>query len=346
MTIENMKRLIKIKFVCFWPGFDEYNNIFVDLLKKSFDVIVCDFYDWSDDIDILFCGSMNDVADRLQLYYYYRANNPKKINTKVVYYSGENNYPNFNFCDYAIGNISKFHRFERYHRFPTWAYYTYYHNIALDKPQINEEELFNRKFCSFVVSNNTFADPMRNFLFEEISKTNNIDSGGKFANNIGYKIGGTEKDKINFLKQYKFNLACENSEVDGYVTEKIVDAFVANSIPIYWGDEYVLHDFNRDSYIYVNEFMHGIDDTEGFNKLLNEINIIRENKELYLEKIKSPKFNCKPSKWYEQLQEFLEFIVVAGKTYNHCYGNVGCRLHSSLNLAAFNVLKKQLNMSF
>lgn len=344
-----MKKKIKIKFICFWSDFDPNNNIFTNLLKEYFDVIVCqDFYDWSDDIDILFCGSMNDVADRLQLYYFYKnENNPKKTKTKIVYYSGENNYPNFDFCDYAIGNISDLHRFKRYFRFPTWAYYTYAHNITLDEPinEISDEDFSNKNFCSFVVSNNLFADPMRNYLFEEISKVNHIDSGGKFANNISYNIGLTEEDKINFLKQYKFNLACENSDVNGYVTEKIVDAFAANVIPIYWGNEYVLHDFNHDSFIYVNEFMKDIDDKEGFNKLINEINIISENKALYLEKVKSPKFVYNPSKWYKLLQEYLKFIVDDDKTYNHNYGNIGCRLHSSLNLSAFNVLVKELNLT-
>ena len=38
----------------------------------------------------------------------------------------------------------------------------------------------------------------------------------------------------------------------GYVTEKIVNAFLAGSIPIYWGSRAVLEIFNPESFIYAN----------------------------------------------------------------------------------------------
>ena len=44
--------------------------------------------------------------------------------------------------------------------------------------------------------------------------------GGKYKNNIG----GFIKNKIQFLSSYKFSIAIENSEGDGYITEKIMDS--------------------------------------------------------------------------------------------------------------------------
>ena len=62
--------------------------------------------------------------------------------------------------------------------------------------------------------------------------------GGKYLNNIE----GPVKDKIKFLSSYKFSIAMENSEGDGYLSEKIIDSFISGTIPIYYGD-YILDEY-------------------------------------------------------------------------------------------------------
>ncbi len=42
----------------------------------------------------------------------------------------------------------------------------------------------------------------------------------------------------------------ENSVQDGYVTEKIMEAFASGSIPIYYGAKEVLLDFNFEAFIF------------------------------------------------------------------------------------------------
>ena len=42
-------------------------------------------------------------------------------------------------------------------------------------------------------------------------------------------------DKIDLYSKYAFTICPENCWYPGYTTEKIVDSFLANSIPIYWG---------------------------------------------------------------------------------------------------------------
>ncbi len=71
---------------------------------------------------------------------------------------------------------------------------------------------------------------MFRFLNKNYSRVN---SGGKTFNNIG----GPINDKIKIFSNHNFNIAFENSSYPGYVTEKITDAFIANTIPIYWGDK-------------------------------------------------------------------------------------------------------------
>lgn len=46
---------------------------------------------------------------------------------------------------------------------------------------------------------------------------------------------GTCENKHDLLGQYKFTIAFENTAYPGYVTEKIIDAMVAGSVPIYLG---------------------------------------------------------------------------------------------------------------
>eukprot|EP00947_MAST-08B_sp_MAST-8B-sp1_P004018 g4018.t1 len=44
-------------------------------------------------------------------------------------------------------------------------------------------------------------------------------------------------EAVLLYSQYKFVIAFENHRVDGYVTEKIVNGFLAGAVPLYWGDD-------------------------------------------------------------------------------------------------------------
>jgi hypothetical protein len=110
----------------------------------------------------------------------------------------------------------------------------------------------------------------------EISKYKMIDHGGKYNNNVGGRV----INKIKFLSQYKFSIAMENSEADGYLSEKILDSFLAGTIPIYFGD-YMMDEFiNPKSFILIRnrndlkekiEYIKKIDnDDKLYEKILKE----------------------------------------------------------------------------
>jgi len=42
----------------------------------------------------------------------------------------------------------------------------------------------------------------------------------------------------------------ENQDSPGYITEKIINAFAAGAVPIYWGTREVFDLFNRNAFIY------------------------------------------------------------------------------------------------
>jgi hypothetical protein len=72
--------------------------------------------------------------------------------------------------------------------------------------------------------------------------------GGTVGNNIRKQIINKEE----FLSSYKFSIAMENSEGDGYISEKIVDSFLSGTIPIYYGDYMVDEFINPKAYILIN----------------------------------------------------------------------------------------------
>ena len=55
-------------------------------------------------------------------------------------------------------------------------------------------------------------------------------------------------------KPYKFALVFESYEISGYVTEKIVNAFLAGVVPIYWGNELVREIFNPQAFVNAADF--------------------------------------------------------------------------------------------
>lgn len=54
--------------------------------------------------------------------------------------------------------------------------------------------------------------------------------------------------------QYDFVFALENTLKQGYITEKILNAFASGAVPIYWGDNIVEKFFNPKAFINVRKF--------------------------------------------------------------------------------------------
>ena len=59
------------------------------------------------------------------------------------------------------------------------------------------------------------------------------------------------KIKLNPHRTTNFSIAMENSNGDGYISEKIVDSFLAGTILIYYGDYLVDEYFNPMTYILI-----------------------------------------------------------------------------------------------
>jgi hypothetical protein len=86
-------------------------------------------------------------------------------------------------------------------------------------------------------------------------------------------------------KPYKFVIACENSRIAGYVTEKIVNPKLAHAVPIYLGAPDLFDDgvFNRKAIIHVADF-------KSYEDCVAYVKKVDESPELYLQYVQEPLF--------------------------------------------------------
>ena len=221
-------RTIKIKFVDFFPDWNVSNNFIIRALKKHYQV------EFSDQPDYLFFSCFGD--------------NHLHYDCVKIFWTGEDLTPDFNLCDYAIA-FDNLNFGDRYLRYPFFAIGGRVENVLRNHMFSEEDFAKKRGFCSFVVSNGN-ANPLREAFFHQLSEYKTVASGGRFLNNIGGPVG----DKTAFLSEYKFNIAFENDMSDGYTSEKIMDAFAAKTVPIYWGNSKIAEDFNPDCFINCHAF--------------------------------------------------------------------------------------------
>ena len=144
---------------------------------------------------------------------------------------------------------------------------TYYNLVR--KEVLNNH--IRTKFCAALISNIDISDRFRINFINELNKYKKIDMGGKYNNNVG----GPVRDKIKFLSSYKFSIAMENSKADGYVSEKIVDSFLAGTIPIYYGDYMIDEYINPKSYILIKGKKDMLEKIEYIKKIDNDINLYK-----------------------------------------------------------------------
>lgn len=273
---------LKIKFVDFYGGFNPYDNFIINILKENYEVIVTDSPDY--------------------LFFSVFGYSHLKYNCVKIMFVGENIVPDFNLCDYAMGfDFLDFG--DRYMRLPLFMLWNNFKKLSVVK-DFTPEVLLSRKFCSIVVSNMQVSNPIRERFFRLLSEYKQVDSGGRLWNNIG----GPVEDKLKFISGYKFNIAFENSSVRGYTTEKIMDAMVANTLPIYWGNPWVGRDFNERSFVNVNSF-------SSLEEAVEHIVELDNDDELYLKKMKEPWVNDSSIfDWENKLAEFLTHIVEKPQT--------------------------------
>ena len=300
----------KINFIDYGRYFDKTEEVIIELLRRKYEVVI------SPEPDYLFYGAFG--YDHLH---------PKYSRCVKIFYSCENRFPDFNICDYALAH-SHLQFDDRHFRMPYYMLDRAFGDTveAPDAPCREFEQMsnvctlekgaaLNRKFCCFL-SSSGWADPVRDSFFEDLSAYKRIDSGGRCLNNMNNAL---VPNKMNFLKDYKFSMAFENSALSGYTTEKIMNALAADTVPIYWGDPDVGFDFNKEAFVCINDF-----DTVA--EAVAEVIRLDNDNEAYLQKLYAPRCTgANYAEWQEGLFRFLENVVdqpLEGAKRTSNYGHV------------------------
>jgi hypothetical protein len=278
------KPILKLGFT---DTFGAISNFFVNILSEDYTII-------RDDVnpDYLIFGDKNFGNNNVHF------NNKRCIK---IFYTGENERPWNYDCHYAItfDHIDD----DRHYRLPLYVIYDYdnqHRNVVNSKTVDREPGDLNRKFkdkfCSFVVKNG--ACEKRNYFFQRLSEYKTVDSGGPLFNNIGYILPRGEESvaaKMKFLNDYKFNLCFENSSYAGYATEKLYEAYMGGTIPIYWGSTTIECDFNPKAFLNWHDYQ---DDDSFFNAIIE----VDQSPELYEQMYLEPLFN----NWKEPYNKYMD----------------------------------------
>ena len=271
------KRKIYVKYMDFWPAFQLEHFDVHRILCERYEVIQSEKPDYV--IFGEFGGENYDIENR--------------INCVKLFLTIENRGPNFDSTDYAIG-IHYIENGDRYFRKPTETHQLSAIQTVYNVTQVKNIDIPSKKFCAWVVSNGGGTE--RNNFFDKLSQYKVVDSGGSFRNNVG----GPVDDKLEFLSHYKFSICFENSKTQGYISEKLVDAFEAGTIPIYFGDDTILELLNNKSYIHVR-------DESEFDEKIELIKKIDNNDTLYQEMIRE-KIVLDDTRYAKELQKYKNWI--------------------------------------
>jgi hypothetical protein len=114
-------------------------------------------------------------------------------------------------------------------------------------------------------------------LGERLLKYNMNESIDSLTSSIeSYKNGIPRlyDDSVKQMEDYRFVIAFEFSDFRNYTSDKIVNAFLAKSVPIYWGSDEIDLYFNRRAFINVKDY-------STFSECLDYIFKVHHDEELY-----------------------------------------------------------------
>lgn len=146
------------------------------------------------------------------------------------------------------------------------------------------------RFCCITQASES---EFRGKVVDAIQQYQTVDSSGPWRQNLfggdtlnrhqwlshlysGRMDGLSYREKIEFFRKYKFNIAIHYTDVDYVVQEKIIHAYFAGCIPIYYGNRFITQEgFNPDSFINLHEV--SLADLPSKLKEINESDNLRES---------------------------------------------------------------------
>ena len=226
--------MINISYINFWR--DPHNrNYLTHFIEHNFGPVKTVTSDDNPDILISSCmGSIDNVQNtkaKCKIFYY-----GENLNRYAPYNNDKLLYDTF---DLIVGfketNVAK-----KQVCFPLWLmYYQFYNctenNNILTHIQSSYVKNINKNKNIFgtILARHDHGG-QREKIYNELCKHGVVQSPGKFKRNT-QPIGPTHSDKIQYISNGYYNICPENSQYEGYCTEKIFQALEGGTIPLYWG---------------------------------------------------------------------------------------------------------------
>jgi hypothetical protein len=267
-------KTLKIAFIDFWPEWADEDFI-TPILEKHYNLVIDDR-----NPDVVFHSVFGSKVNQ--------------YNCKKVLFLGENKRFHDWKTDYSI-------TFDPHtptnFRLPLWQVYLMNKPDNLDKLLNGRVDTSHENFCSFTVSNG--SNIMRNSMFQQLNNYKKVKSYGRYMTNDNAlqtaskgKYWRDAKDDFFEKHTHKFSLTYENNMYPYYTTEKLMDGFLANTVPIYWGDPRINKDWNKKAFIngmrtsnVLNEIKRFDLDDNLYKDMLHEPVFTTEQKERLLENI-------------------------------------------------------------
>lgn len=148
------------------------------------------------------------------------------------------------------------------------------------------------KMTSIIASNKRWAEGHQLRHATIANYRNQMDVMGNGYRAIASKLEG--------LIDYRYSIAIENSRVNSYFTEKLIDCFLTGVVPIYWGCPKIGDFFDLNGII-------AFDSVEGIGDILRGI-----SDEDYQSRLYAIKYNFKKAYEYISFEKYIyEFLISA-----------------------------------
>ncbi len=260
-------KTIKVKFVGTDNGFQPEWMELYNIAKRHYDVQIVE-----EDPDYILC----DAFDPFYEYVRY-----PQVRIMV---NGENYVPDFNLVDYSISRYPV--QFGDRNFYMPGCVYPIEHWLWL--PKMNRdydlEFVHKKKYFANFISSHESEYGIRGDFFKKLCQYKRVESPGRYLYNMsaeGEHVRWDNNSKTDFQRQCKFTLCFESTAHDGFITEKITDAFFAETIPVYYGSGNIKEIFNEKAFINCADYA-------SFDEVIEKIKELDQDDEKYLEMMRQP----------------------------------------------------------
>ncbi len=262
-----MKKTIKINYSGLYPHTDIQKDVIYRFLKDNgYDVQL------TEDPDYL-------VVDSVIQNPYPWAGKPQVriMRTK------ENLAPDFNLVDYGVSPYPIAFGDRHFHH-PGCSWVTDHWMALPEKDRNYPDSVMKEKeyFANFIASHES-EHSIRGDFFKELCRYKRVESAGTYLNNMpdGKTVRFQDESKTQFQRKCKFTLCFESTLHNGFITEKITDAFYADTIPVYYGSPTAAEIFNKEAFINVADY-------PSFEAAIEKIIELDQDDEKYLAMLRQP----------------------------------------------------------